>query len=115
MAGFIDHSTSIILCDGNNAVESLLEKVKHDAQLWHNLLCCSGRKLELSKCGYHLIYYDYSDRGIPYMIHSPNTDLELKNEKDEIIKVSANNIYQARKNLGTIKHQQRNIRCKSTQ
>ena len=32
------------------------------------------------------------------MIHSPNTDIELKNDKDEIVRVSAKNIYQARKN-----------------
>ena len=31
--GFVDDSTSIISGDGNNTVESLLEKVKHDAQL----------------------------------------------------------------------------------
>ena len=103
MIGFVDDSTSITSGDGEDTVKSLLEKVKHDAQLWHDLLWCSGGKLELSKCGYHLIYYDYHDSGIPYMIHSPNTDIELKNDKDEIVKVSAKNIYQARKNLGHYK------------
>ena len=49
MIGFIDDSTSITSGDGNDTVESLLEKVKHDAQLWHDLLWCSGGKLELSK------------------------------------------------------------------
>ena len=37
------------------------------------------------------------------MIHSPNKDIELKNEKGEIVNVSAKNIYQARKNLGHLK------------
>ena len=43
------------------------------------------------------MYYNYADSGIPCMIHSPNTNLELKNEKDEIVKVPTKIIYQARK------------------
>ena len=81
MVGFVDDSTSIISGDGKDTVESLSEKVKHDVQFWHNLLWCSGRKLELSKFRYHLIYYNYHDSGIPYMMHSPNTDKNLKMKK----------------------------------
>ena len=39
----------------------------HDAQLWYDLLFVSGGKLELPKCGYHLVYFDFDDAGLPQM------------------------------------------------
>jgi hypothetical protein len=65
MVGFVGDSTCITGGNPDDTQEELLEKMKDDAQLWHDLLWCSGGKLELSKCGYHVIYYDFEDSGIP--------------------------------------------------
>jgi hypothetical protein len=51
MVGFVDDSTCITGGNKNDNIQELLAKMKDDAQLWHDLLWCSGGKLELSKCG----------------------------------------------------------------
>jgi hypothetical protein len=58
MVGFVDDSTGTV--NSFNATtqpspEELLNKMTHDAQLWHDLLWCSGGMLELQKCSYHFL------------------------------------------------------------
>jgi hypothetical protein len=77
--------------------------MKDDAQLWHDLLGCSGGKLELSKCGYHVVYYDFDDSGIPQMRHSPGEYIKLKNDRGDLVPIQSKNIYQTRINLGHAK------------
>jgi hypothetical protein len=77
--------------------------MKEDAQLWHDLLWCSGGKLELSKCGYHVIYYDSDDIGIPRMRHSPDESITLKNDQGDLIPIQSESIYKTRINLGHAK------------
>jgi hypothetical protein len=77
--------------------------MKDDAQLWHDLLWCSGGKLELSKCGYHVIYYDFDDSDIPQMRHSPGDSITLTNNQGDLIPIHSKNIYQRRINLGHAK------------
>jgi hypothetical protein len=50
MVGFVDDSTCITGGNPNDTLQQLLVKMKDDAQLWHDLLWCSGGRLELSKC-----------------------------------------------------------------
>jgi hypothetical protein len=64
------------------------------------LLWCSGGKLELSKSGYHVIYYDFDGNGIPQMRHSPGDSTSLKNDQGDLIPIHSKNIYQTRINLG---------------
>jgi hypothetical protein len=56
MVGFVDHSTCITRGDRGDSLQQVVNKMKHDAQFWHDLLWCLGGKLELSKCGYHVIH-----------------------------------------------------------
>jgi hypothetical protein len=67
------------------------------------LLWCSGGKLELSKCGYHGIYYDFSDSGIPQMWHSPGDYITLANDQGDLIPIQSKIIYKTRINLGHAK------------
>jgi hypothetical protein len=103
MVGFVDDSTCITGGNPDDTLEELLKKMKEDAQLWHDLLWCSGGKLELSKCGYHVIYYDFDDSGIPSMRHSPGDSITLKNDQGDLIPIQSKNIYQTRINLGHAK------------
>jgi hypothetical protein len=103
MVGFVDDSTCITGGEENESLQQVINKMKQDAQLWHDLLWCSGGKLELSKCGYHVIHYDFDASGLPKLRHSPGETIMLKNEHGEEIKIKAKNIYQTRKNLGHYK------------
>ena len=45
--GFVDYSTCVTGGKDNETIKQLLVQVKHNAQLWHDLLWASGDKLEL--------------------------------------------------------------------
>jgi hypothetical protein len=77
--------------------------MREDAQLWHDLLWCSGGKLELSKCGYHIIHYNFDDSWIPKMIHHPSEKITLKDAEGGDVNIVGKSIYQPRLNLGNLK------------
>ena len=77
--------------------------MREDAQLWHDLLWVSGGKLELPKCGYHLVHYNFEPSGIPKMRHIAEDCVTLKNDKDEGVQINSKNIFTPWKNLGHYK------------
>ena len=103
MIGFMDDSTCIVGGDKNDTIETLKEKMREDAQLWHDLLWVSGGKLELPKYGYHLIHYDFNPSGLPKMRHIEEDSNTLKNDKNEDVKINSKSVFTPRKNLGHYK------------
>jgi hypothetical protein len=103
MVGFVDDSTCIPGGNPYDTMQQLLEKIQDYAQLWYDLLWCSGGKLELSKCGYHVIYYDFVDSGIPQMRYSPGDSITLTNSQGDLIPIHSKIIYKTRINLGHAK------------
>ena len=101
--GFVDDSTCTTGGDPEKPIEDLIGKMKHDAQLWNDLLWCSGGKLELPKCGYHVIYYDFHDNGIPYLRHSYDQPVAITDANEKEIPIKAKTIFEPRKNLGHYK------------
>ena len=102
--GFVDDSTCITGGDSNDTYEELKSKMTQDAQLWHDLLYVSGGKLELPKCGYHIVYWDFDDFGIPQMkITKDNESIILQDDSGTNVTIGAKSIFQPRKNLGHYK------------
>ena len=71
MVGFVDDSTGTY----NNfqpqtelSFETMMSHMQTDAQAWNDLLWCSGGKLELPKCSYHVLRFKFESNGAP----SPN-------------------------------------------
>ena len=102
--GVVDDSTCTAGGNPTQPVKTLLLMMQTDAQLWNNLLWCSGGKLELPKCGYHVIYYDFENNGIPRMRHRQGQPITLDDAHGAPIPVTPKNIiFQPRKNLGHFK------------
>ena len=84
MVGFVGRF-NVHYCRGGDTEDSLqqvLSKImEQDVQLWHDLLWCSWGKLELSKCGYHVIHYDFDASG--------GETIMLNNEHREEIPINA--------------------------
>ena len=59
-----------------------------------------GGKLELQKCGFHLIFYDFDKDGVPLMRKIGDLFITLMNEKGEDIEIRTKKIDEVRKNLG---------------
>ena len=80
MVGFVDDSTGQV----NNfemkvqpQIETLVEKMQEDTQLWNDLLWSSGGDLELIKCSYHVLHWIFSSTGAP-LLQSGKVGLAIK-------------------------------------
>lgn len=70
MVGFVDDSTGGVNAFAENKQPSphiLLERMRLDAQLWNDLLWTSAGALELIKCSYHVIHYQFTSDGAPIL------------------------------------------------
>jgi hypothetical protein len=71
MMGFIDgtsNRTNFFEYEVQPTMEELLGLMHHDAQLWNDLLWASGGLLELPKCSYRYIHFQFSPQGKPSMV-----------------------------------------------
>ena len=98
--GFVDDSTCVTGGKQNETIYQFLERVKYDSQFLHDLLWASVGKLELQKCGFHLIFYDFDQHRVPSMRKVSDLVITLENEKGEDIEMRTKQIDEARKNLG---------------
>lgn len=68
MVGFVDDSTGA--CNDfrpqtENSLDDLIERMQYDAQVWNDLLFCSGGRLELKKCSFHVLNFSFKPDGTP--------------------------------------------------
>jgi hypothetical protein len=82
MIGFVDDSNACVndFLNPDQSPDVLLERATADAQLWNDLLCCSGGALEIPKCGYHLAHYGLSASGGPVLrtLHQSQTAVRIQ-------------------------------------
>jgi hypothetical protein len=103
LVGFVNDSTSCTGITEKETLQDLIQKMREDAQFWHDLLWCSGGKVELSKYGYHIIHYNFNDSGIPRMMHYPSEKITLTDAEGGDVNIVGLSIYQPRLNLGHLK------------
>jgi hypothetical protein len=77
-------------------IEDLLQAASQDAQLWHDIIVAINQELELSKCSYHAIYYDFEPSGKPKLVcnDAPPGDLRITDVNGN--QVSINHVSSAR-------------------
>jgi hypothetical protein len=75
--------------------------MRHDAQLWHVLLWCSGGMLELPKCLYHFLYFDYLPDGTPIPRGGQvGPSLSIKSPTNQDVDIPPKLVYVTHKTLG---------------
>ena len=105
IVGFVDDSTC---CVNNHGVDSgdinkLIQRLKHDTQVWHDLLWFSGGKLELPKCSYHLVAFDFDRDGTPTLIQKSFQPIQVQDNVGQTIGIRHNGLTDAHKTLGHYK------------
>jgi len=68
MVGYVDDCTGQVndfLSNSQPHPDVLIGKMQHDAQIWSDLLWSSGGELELPKCTYHVINWNFTVAGAP--------------------------------------------------
>ena len=59
------------------SLTQLIEQASQDSQLWHDLLESTNQTLELQKCKYHVIHYDFEESGQPSLVVNPDPPAPL--------------------------------------
>lgn len=111
MVGYVDDSngqTNSFTADNQPPTSELLQKAQHDAQQWHDLLHASGGALELSKCVYQLITWQFLSKGQPLLEagvpnHSVQVNTQLPNGQCTTQAIQGLSAYSAHKTLGHFK------------
>ena len=63
-------------------IQELMDKMQHDAQLWHDLLWNSGGTLELPKCFYQILHWEFNN-GRPILMGKSNSKLQVESANGE--------------------------------
>jgi hypothetical protein len=128
MIGFVDDSNGQTNCFMSNetslTLPHMLQKLRHYAQTWADILGASGGALELSKSSCHLVVWTFADKGDPVLIHTqqpmqaPLTVVDYLTKEDHELQFLSP--YSAHKTLGhykepagTQKEQYRRLSAKS--
>ena len=72
--GYVDdsrNSANAFPNDSTTSMDTLVQQATKDSQLWHDILQSSNQELELTKCGYHAIEYQFAEDGKPSLIDKP--------------------------------------------
>jgi hypothetical protein len=73
--------------DNSVSMEDLCSRATRDCQLWHDLLWVVNQKLELPKCGYHAIQYEFQPTGELKLLNAPETRLILQDPQGNPIQI----------------------------
>jgi endonuclease/exonuclease/phosphatase family metal-dependent hydrolase len=76
--GFVDDVANVFNCglatmlsDDTITPEDISAGMQFEAQTWERLLWATGGALELSKCFYYILFYDFRKNGTPFLL-APN-------------------------------------------
>ena len=105
MVAFVDDSTGTyndFQPQNEMAIETMLQNMQADAQIWNDLLWCSGGKLELPKCSYHVLRFIFKPNGTPVPVQD-SSDLHLliqDSESNTLIPIPPKQPNEPHKTLG---------------
>ena len=87
MIGFVDDSNGQVnafLQSPQPSPEELISKMQEDAQTWNDLLWSSGGALELTKCSYQILHWEFKADGSPKIVTAPiGEEVKVQNAGDE--------------------------------
>jgi hypothetical protein len=107
MEAFVD-DTDVAVNDSERTYTTgeLTQTLQTEAQHWEKLLSTSGGKLELTKCFFYLMYWKFSDDGIPTLTKKsqiPHKLMLYQGNETEPTEIDQKNCSEAHKTLGVMK------------
>lgn len=89
MVGFVDDSTGRVNQFHQRpqpSIQQMTSNMQDDAQLWNDMLWFLGGKLELAKCSYHLLAWEFDEMGDVFPVEYPQLPkIELTSATNEKI------------------------------
>jgi hypothetical protein len=69
-------------------IQQLLQTASQDSQLWYDILEAANQSLELTKCCYHVIEFEFKSSGKPTMVnHNQACQLEVKDKQNNRVTI----------------------------
>ena len=62
----------------HTTIQQLLEQASKDSQLWHDILTAANQELELSKCKYHVVHFQFAPDGTPSIVDTAQPPAPLR-------------------------------------
>ena len=84
-------------------LEQLVALASRDSQLWQDILTVSNQALELPKCGYHTIIFEFAPTGEPTMVKNLPRRITLHNTNGQPFDITQWKTTHATKYLGAHK------------
>ncbi len=111
MAGYVD-DTKCITNDMNqthpHTVDELVATMQEDTQIWGDLLYTSGGALEIPKCNFYIMHWQFDESGLPRLDAKLDTTIQLNNgDRTESVSLRNDSVTQAHKTLGCWKSARR--------
>jgi hypothetical protein len=105
IAGFVDDVRNSTNDFGNNNVtlEELTAQASKESQLWHDIMWVCNQKLELNKCGYHALVYEFLTSGEPKIVNNPESTLLVYDHVGQPLQIQQWPANKAKQYLGTKK------------
>jgi hypothetical protein len=110
--GFVDDTslfTNVTCHNDNHCIIQSCNQLRSDMIIWNDLLEASGGKLELSKCFYYILswQFDNDGNGIPMTIAEQRdqnvTPIQIKTTYQSEVTIQQKEVHQAHKTLGCYK------------
>ena len=72
------------------SIQEIATQASADSQLWHNLLNAINQSLQVTKCKYHLLHFDFLPSGEPQIVEDkqPPVELQVYDKQDQPIKLT---------------------------
>ena len=109
IVGFVDDSncqTNNFLSNNQSNLYELCIAATADAQLWSDLLWTSGGFLELPKCSYHMIHFEFDENGAPHLVAGVDEELAIQindSKTQQPISIPQKSNFECHKTLGHLK------------
>ena len=106
MAGFVNDTKGQVgdmLSNDPVPLDTLVAQMQRDAQLWGDLLHVSGGALEIPKCNYYVMQWQFPPDGIPVLNKTVTSQLQLESGSGTTVTLTNDQIDEAHKTLGTWK------------
>ena len=68
-------------------MDALTKMAEKNAQLWHNILITTNQALDLSKCDYHIITYNFKPDGTPTLLDKPDSQITIQDSQAQVLPI----------------------------
>ena len=78
------------IADDQDYLQELIDQASQESQLWHDILEAANQSLELTKCKYHVMHFEFKPSGKPEMVveSQPPAQLQVRDSNNNPVTIT---------------------------